>query len=136
MRVVRDNHWFCPSMQIDVLGIYSVEAPEPCHLIELLIRGHVGLVNVGAFAQERPGQPRNNWQVPWDERVLDSEGCKDVLGQFPSETRSDGKPLRLIFFFHYLDFDRPLITPAGELMLQAPEERPERLAFLEYESPC
>ena len=123
-------------MVIDVLGIYPVEAPEPCHVVELMIRGHVGVLDVGAFTQERPGQPPSNWQVAWDERVLSADGTKDLLGQFPNKIESDGSPLRLAFFFHYLDFDRPLITPAGELALQAPEEKPDRLAFLNYESPC
>jgi hypothetical protein len=122
-------------MVIDVLGIYPVEAPEPCHIIELMIRGHVGVLDVGAFTQERPGQPRSNWQVPWDERVLSTDGTKDLLGQFPVRIASDGTALRLAFFFHYLDFDRPLITPAGELALRDPEDKPDRLAFLNYESP-
>jgi hypothetical protein len=123
-------------MVIDILGIYPVESPEQCHVVELMIRGHVGVLDFGAFTQERPGEPRSNWQVPWDERVLSVDGTKDLLGQFPSKIESDGKPLRLTFFFHYLDFDHPLITPAGELALQSPEDRPDRLAFLNYESPC
>jgi hypothetical protein len=123
-------------MIVDVLGIYPVEAPEPCHIIELMIRGHVGVLRMGAFTQESRGQPRSNWQVPWDERVLSADGTKDMLGPFPSRIECDGTAVRLAFFFHYLDCDRPLITPAGELALKAPQERPERLAFLAYNSPC
>jgi hypothetical protein len=123
-------------MVIDVLGIYPVEAPEPCHIIELMIREHIGVLDVGAFTQESPDQPPSNWQVPWDERILNADGTKDVLGQFPAQIKADGTPLRLVFFFHYLDFHRPLMTPTGKLALEPPVEKPDRLAFLEYESPC
>jgi hypothetical protein len=122
-------------MRIDVLGIYAVEATEPCHLLELLIRDHVGPVDMSQFTQAVPGQPRSLWQVPWDERVLTADGSNDRCGRFPSKIVADGAPLRLTFFFHYLDLKKPLATPAGEIELQNSEPRPRRLAFLEYESP-
>ena len=122
-------------MRVDILGIYPVDAPEPCHLIELMVRDYTGVLDVGAFTQERLGQPTSNWQVPWDERVLSPDGSRDLLGPFPAKIQSDGTPLRLAFFFHYLDLRRPLITPAGELALRAPQEMPDRLAFLTYEGP-
>jgi hypothetical protein len=124
------------AMIIDVIGIYAVESRQPCHLVELLIRGHTGRVDIGSFTQERPGRPRSDWQAPWDERVLNAQGTADILGQFPSEIVASGEPLRLVFFFHSLDFNRPFVTPAGEVALQGAEERPPRLAFLEYDSPC
>jgi hypothetical protein len=122
-------------MRIELLGIYAVEASEPCHLLELMVSEHVGKVDIGAFTQEQAGQPRPNWQVPWHERVLNAEGTMDVLGRFSRKVVADGNPLRLVFYFHYLDLDKPLITPAGEIALQRPQERPPRLAFLKYDPP-
>ncbi len=121
--------------QIDVIGIYAVEASQPCYLVELLIRQHTGPIDVGRFTQATPGQPQSNWQVPWDERVLNSDGTADLLGRYPSKIVADGTPLRLAFFFHYLNFERPLITPAGDVILPSAETVPSRLAFLEYEAP-
>ena|SRR6266496_732355 len=123
-------------MRIELLGVYPVEALEPCHLVELLIQGHVGRVDLSDFTQEMPKQPQSNWQVPWDERVLNADGSQARSGRYPREVFADGTPLRLVFFFHFLDFSRPLMTPAGEVILRSPEERPQRLAFLKYESPC
>jgi hypothetical protein len=122
-------------MQIDVIGAYPVEAPESCHLVEIIVREHRGPIDVGSFTQHISGRPQDSWQVPWDERILDANGNKQLLERFPRDIIADG-PLRLAFFFHYLRFDRPLITPAGEVALPPPTKRPDRLAFIEYESPC
>ncbi|MCA9265073.1 MAG: hypothetical protein KDA60_14535 [Planctomycetales bacterium] len=122
-------------MKIEIIGVYPIDACEPCHLFEILITDHNGVIDVGDFTQDWPGKPKSSWQVPWDERVLDATGEKDVLGPFPREIVADGD-LRVVFFFHYLDFDRPLITPAGEIPVPAATDRPRRLDFLHYESPC
>jgi hypothetical protein len=123
-------------MKIDVIGAYPVRADEPCHLVELLVRGLNGELPVGDFTQEVEGQPRSNWQVPYDERVLNDAGTAQVGDQFPSSIEGDGKDLRFAFFFHYLDFSKPLLSPAGPLGLPAETARPSRLRFFKYESPC
>lgn len=69
-----------------------MDADEPCHLVEASIDGYVGELDVGEFTQDVPGQPRENWQVPWDERVLDPEGKRQMSEQYPSEIVTDGKP--------------------------------------------
>jgi hypothetical protein len=63
-----------------------------------------------------PGVPRESWQVPYDERPLDDSG-------------------RWAFFFHFLDLEKPLLTPAGPVMLPAPSPTPERLRTIEYDPP-
>ncbi len=103
----------------EVLGIYPVQAPEPCHLIEMLLTGWDVRTFVNGVTQPDPSTAQDNWQVPWDERVLSSE---------------DGTAI-VAFFFHYLDVNAPLITPAGALTIPATEELPERLLLLRYESP-
>lgn len=122
-------------MHIEVEGVHPVEARCPCHLVEIVIKDHIGPIKLSDFTQETSGQPRMNWQVPWDERVLNAEGTEDVSGRFPRNIVADGKSVRVAFFFHLLDAARPLMTPAGDVTLPTATPRPERLAFLAYESP-
>jgi len=121
-------------MRIDIVGVYRIRSRQPCHLVEVRISKYRGPLDLVAFTQESPDQDRDNWQAPWDERVLNLEGTKDMLGQFPRRIQVDGE-LRLTFFMHYLDWDFPLITPAGELELPDSEEVPDRLKFITYEEP-
>jgi hypothetical protein len=44
--------------------------------------------------------------------------------------------VRLVFFFHYLDTELPLVTPFGDIRVPTPTERPARLDGIEYEEPC
>ena len=81
-----------------------IEASEPVHLIELIIEGDAENFDIGEVTQELAGQPKSNWQAPYDERVLEE---------------SEGR-IRYGFFFHYLDFKAPLLTPAGSLPKRFP----------------
>src|SRR5688572_27743244 len=98
--------------QIKVIGVYPIEADEPVHLVELSVLGAPGVFNVGEITQEIPDQPRDNWQSPYMEQILSASG-EDVLAddyeasERPELWRGD---MRLAFFFHYLDFERPLRT--------------------------
>lgn len=120
-----------------VLGVYPVKSDEPCHLVELVIEGSDTPVEIGDITQEVPGLDRSGWQVPWAERVLDKSGEK-ILAKAPE---LDGRPellqgaVRLVFFLHYLDLARPLITPFGDLPLPLPSKRPARLRMVRYQAP-
>jgi hypothetical protein len=122
-------------MHIEVIGVYPVRAPEPCHLIELWVRALDGELDVGRFTQEIPGRAQANWQVPYDERLLNEHGTASVAEPFPDRVSGKGD-LRIAFFFHYLELSRPLSSPAGPLKLPEPSESPSRLRFFEYEPPC
>lgn len=102
---------------IKIIGVHPVVAPQPCHLIELEIGELLSLFDWKAVTQEDPAQPRANWQVAYDETPLNNEGT------------------RWAFFFHYLDFSRPLLTPAGPLEIPAPSLLPEHLRHLQYIEP-
>ncbi len=104
---------------VKVVGIYPIEAPEPCHLIEVILPKSFEEVDFGEFTQETPGEPKENWQVAYDEQVLE-DGAE--------ESRS-------VFFFHYLDCARPLLTPCGPVDLPEPTPMPERLSHIEYWEP-
>ncbi len=122
---------------LEVLGVYPVpEAPEPCHLVEVSVRDSPGF-DPSLFRQEDPDQPESNWQVAYDERALNAAGDAAVTESFELDARSEllRGDVRLVFFVHYLDTSRPLLTPFGPVALPDPVERPLRLVSIEYEEP-
>ncbi len=99
--------------------------------------GAQGIFNVGDFTQEIPDQPCDNWQSPYMERILSASGDEVLAGEYEASERPElwQGDIRLTFFFHNLDFERPLRTPFGDVQLPAESELPERLSMMEYEQP-
>ena len=122
---------------MEVLGIYPVEAEEPCHLIELIVHESNGPFDTGLFCQEDPNLERANWQVAYDEKVLDWAGTAILADAFDLELDSEiwSGDVRLCFFLHYVDLSRPLQTPFGTVALPEPMPRPDRLGPVEYWPP-
>ena len=123
--------------QIEVIGVYPAEAPEPVHLVELIVGGADSAFPIGEFTQEVPDQPRSNWQVPYMEQILSADGAKIIADDSeawrkPELFRGD---VRFVFFFHCLDLQRPLRTPFGEIPLPAESELPARLSMIQYQEP-
>ena len=89
------------------------------------------------FVQPDPGEPEENWQVAYDERAMNVTGDTAITDSFELASRPDllQGDVRLVFFMHYLDAARPLITPFGALELPTPTDRPQRLSSIEYEEP-
>jgi hypothetical protein len=87
------------------------------YMIEIEINPPDASFDWCAITQPVPGRPRSDWQVPYDERPVDQ------------------KPGRWAFFFHFLDLDRPLQTPIGDMQLPRATSRPSYLLNFEYESP-
>ena len=104
-------------MGFRIIGIHPVNAPDPCHLIEVQITPSNQEFDWSSVTQEIEGEPNINWQVPWDEQELDASN-----GQW-------------IFFFHYLNLSKPLITPDGPKILPKTTVIPEHLKNIEYEEP-
>jgi hypothetical protein len=121
---------------VEIVGVHPVDGPEPCHLVELIIYDCEGEVDLSGFTQEDPGQPRDNWQVPYLEHYLNTEGTsvladdQSILDK-PELWNGD---VRLAFFFHYLDQKRPLETPFGDIIVPEETFRPDRLQIIQYES--
>jgi hypothetical protein len=97
-------------------GVHPVETREPCHLIEVVLPKDEKF-DWGKVTQEKPKQPRENLQVAYDEQPVDEAAN------------------RWVFFFHYLDVNKPLMTPLGKVRLPAPTTLPERLASIKYYEP-
>ena len=101
-----------------IIGVHLVETLEPCYLIEIEFDEpcHHDF-DWGEITQEEPNQPSEAWEMPWDEQPIDDD------------------ELNWVFFFHYLDLSKPLITPFGDLPLPKPTPLPEHLEGIEYEEP-
>lgn len=106
--------------QARIIGVHPVETEEPVHLIELLVEGDVQEFEIGEVTQDDPEHPKANWQVAYDERILEESK----------------KKVRYAFFFHYLDLQRPLLTSAGQLPIPKPTATPAHLQSIVYETPC
>lgn len=121
-----------------VIRVYPIpEADTPCHLVEISISGGTGIFDVGGITQEVKGQPRENWQVPYAERIVSADGQKILTEEFNVNENSDlwKGDFRLVFFFHYLDLKLELTTPFGLLRLPNPTVMPTRLSGIAYKAP-
>jgi hypothetical protein len=87
------------------------------YLIEVWIEGPVDNFDWSQITQEIAGEPRENWQVPYDEQQLDDSGH------------------RWAFFFHFLDLQKPLLTKGGPIKLPTPKELPAHLKSIKYDAP-
>jgi len=128
-----ENHMTTAS----IIGIYPVPAAEQCHLVEIMIHDGEGLFDVGEITQEDTSQPADNWQVPYDERIISADGSTILTEPFEAQEQEEGwmGDFRLGFFFHHLDPSKPLLTPFGELQLPESERLPDRLQSFAYEEP-
>lgn len=108
-----------PDVTARIVGVYPIKANQPVHLVELLIDGSGDAFAFDEVTQEQPNRSQTDWQVAYDERLIEEV---------------DGKA-RFVFFFHYLDFTRPLVTPVGPLPLPRPKPLPARLRSIRYEAP-
>jgi hypothetical protein len=91
-----------------VIGVYKVDNESDVNLIEMVINDNPTNVDIVEITQEIDGAHRMEWQSPWDEKYLNENGDK-IIGDY-LDIPSDGNLTRLVFFFHYLDFEKPLLT--------------------------
>jgi hypothetical protein len=120
---------------VEVIGVHPVPDVPECFLIEVVIEGSTAVPDFGKFAQSIADRPRSEWQVAYDEQLLNDEGERvltDVSLHPPSVWP---RRARVAFYLHVLNLDRPLATPFGEVTLPRPSDVPARLAFLKYEAP-
>jgi hypothetical protein len=119
---------------MELIGIYTVDNNPDVHLVEVMSDDPPDKVDVGQITQEINGQPQGNWQTPWDEKYLDDKG-ETIIGDY-FDIPKGGDKTRLVFFFHDIDFSKPLLTQEGQLALTKPTLLPDRLKDkLIYESP-
>ena len=99
-----------------IIGVHAVAvADDPVHLIEIEVENGDIDFDFAEVTQELPGEPRGNWQAAYDERKV-GEG-------------------RYVFFFHYLNTSKPLLTSAGALEIPPASPLPEHLHGITYWPP-
>ena len=124
--------------QLNIIGIYPVlEAEEPCHLVELQSTALVKPLDFDEFTQEDDSRSKLYWQVCYDENFLDTTGHRII--EYSEEVRNGEtfwkEPRRFFFFFHYLDFQKKILSSEGSLDLPNSTSMPDRLQFIEYMAP-
>lgn len=94
---------------VDVVGVHAVDAPEPCHLVELFVRSSEGRFDLSQFTQRDDIRPPSDWQVPYAETLLDPSGSRVEWDSWdgPVDEALWRGELRMVFFFHYLDPAQP-----------------------------
>jgi hypothetical protein len=64
--------------------------------------------------------------------------CVDRMGQAPYDERVGTSPAgneKVVFFFHYLQIDRPFESAYGQLAVPSPTALPVHLRSVSYEPP-
>ena len=129
---------FLSSMQkvtVELVGLYQVEKHPDKTLVELLIGQKANEIDLVQFTQEMKKTPRENWQAPFGEKYLDIEG-KEVIGDDIDMPTVLTDTTRLTFFIYFLDLQKPLLTPYGELQLVEKTEPPQRIKdIIAFEDP-
>lgn len=119
-----------------VLGVYKVKGHDEVHLVEVEGDAPGADIEMPSFTQAVAGEPRENWQVPYDEKLLTPDGEDIAADLFMGDDLVGSGPFRLAFFFHDLDLAAPLETPFGDVDLPSPEKMPRHLRkLIPYESP-
>ena len=90
---------------------------EGLRLIEIEVTPPGADLDWGSITQPVAGEPRENWQAPYDEQLID-------------KTRG-----AWAFFLHGVDASQPLCTELGEHPLPATTPTPPHLAGMKYETP-
>ena len=116
-----------------LFGVYPINDTPDVHLFELLIHVAPKDVNVSAFTQKDESLPQDSWQVTYNEHFLNEDGT-NIVGTFLNQNRLTGTETRLVFFLYFVDFNKPLSSQYGDLVLPTPSSMPERLAkIIEFE---
>lgn len=119
----------------EIIGIYKVSSDEPCWLVECFVISNGNVFDIGEVTQEDNSLSELNWQVPYLEKVLNNDGTEIIADdiEFTDVKLWESDPTRICFFFHYLDFSKPLKTPYGMIDLPKEKAKPDRLIEIKYE---
>lgn len=121
--------------EIYFIGVYEIEEQKDVHLLELGIKTNYQNIDVEEFTQEQDGIHKMNWQTPWDEKFLNEDGTK-ITGDWMTSPDEKSDFTRFAFFLHNIDFDKPLLTPFGEVEILHPIKIPIRISsIIKYEKP-
>ena len=116
---------------ITAIGLYKVAtSPEPCWLVEIVVRGLTAPFNDHGICQPQPAVNPRHWQAAYLLRRLNESGTRCIRWAAPW-TDSE----RMCFFIHYLDPSLPLSSRYGLFELPAESLMPTRLDLAVTYSP-
>jgi hypothetical protein len=121
--------------RIEVVGVHPVAEVPGCFLVECVVVGASVQPDFGQVTQALPDRERSEWQVAYDEKLLDADGAGVIADLFSTRVQTWPDEARVSFFVHGLDTALPLSTPFGDVPLPIPTPRPSRLDGLAYEAP-
>ena len=119
-------------------GIYNVDAPDLCHVVELSILGCTkACERLKDVIYVEVVSGRRTKQAPFCEHYL-SLDKGEIIGDYsygwdhPEIWMSD---VRVAFLMHFLEPGRKIQTPYGMVTIPEASVMPKRLATIKYESP-
>ena len=127
------------SDMVEIIGVYwlenedikncdellNPENAENAVIVEMIIKRPLREFDIGEITQADDSLPRNCWQSVYDEVFLNEAGT-EIIDE--KEILNAGhETVRFVFFFHFLDLDKPLHTPFGDIPLKKPTQMPKRL---------
>ncbi|WP_190810383.1 hypothetical protein [Flagellimonas sp. S3867] len=118
----------------ELIGICSIPNHDEVNLVELVIEENVDDFDPGEITQEQKGHDKLDWQTAYNEKYLDENGSSIIGDDFDKPTGLN--KFRVVFFFHYLDFNKPLICQYGlvEMNNQVTELSDRLKGIIKYES--
>jgi hypothetical protein len=121
----------------EIIGIYAIDAHEPCHLVELSVEPDETSYSLSEISFPTRVNMVRSVQAPYDEHFLSEDGDV-ILGnstyawENPDFWRT---PHRVSFFMFYLEPGKNIHTPQGLLPIPAAKVLPERLKTIEFTWP-
>jgi len=115
--------------KIEIVGVYTVKRKPQVKLIECIIDCPPSRVDVKKFGHPVNNVPKSCWQAAYDIHYLNENGT-EVTGRFCHIPTDDTSPTRVAFFIHFVNFDNPLLSQFGKLLLPAESSMPKRLKNL------
>jgi hypothetical protein len=124
--------------EVRIHGIYAVDAPDPCHLVELsIVDCTKECERLSGISYSVMAYGRRTEQAPFCVHYLSIENG-EIIGDFsygwdyPDIWLSN---VRVAFLMHFLEPGRNIQTPYGAVKIPDATIIPKRLATIEYESP-
>ncbi|TGM61980.1 hypothetical protein [Leptospira meyeri] len=123
-------------MDFKIIGVYEIKNVSDCNLIEIQIKDSKIPLDLLLVTQSLENIDKSSWQVPYNEYLLDLTGEKILSKEW--ENIQDEKLIgsfRIVFFFHFLNINKPLSTQFGDFDLPQITNVPDRLKNISYNNP-
>ena len=108
-----------------IIGVYPVKKHPEVKVIEMTLDCPPSQVDISKFIHPIDNFPKSSWQVPYDEKYLNENGTESIGGF--CDVPADIPYTRLVFFLHFVNLAKPLLSPFGRLKFPEESPMPNRL---------